>query len=333
MLNKLLDEYLTYRRTVLLGGAEPYLDDQVKQFQQRLADTDAAYQAFLAENNIDDFDAEKASLNSLQASMTDESYRVQARLKEIAGRLGEIGKQVGGISPEISLYHDTNPAASRQAAAAPDPAPGPCCRATSPTPSRCATSTSRSSSCRPCRARRAGLRRQADRINPVYQTVQSEQLQLTAEAASLRERQAALTGLLQPDLRAPPEAQRAGAPLPGVPARPGPVADQPQKPGADAPGEPVVPGRPAQQQRRQHRRAAHPAGPWQEPAQARAGPGGDGRRLHGPVRGPGAGVPAARLRHPRQRLAHPRSAGFGDSRGQGEIRLCLEGLLPTAGLV
>ena len=196
VLNKLIDEYMDYRRLVLLDGSDPAVDQQLAAFQSRLQETDTAYQSFLASNNIDDFDAEKASLNSLQASLTDESFRVQARLQEIDGRLGELGRQLGRISPEISLYHDTNPAAAdkllqlridrqdllsryradaqpvrdidqriAQMQAMQEQAPG-----------------------------EGGSRRIG--VNPIYQTAQSEQVSLNSESASLKQRQTALASQL-----------------------------------------------------------------------------------------------------------------------------------------
>ena len=194
VLNRFLDQYLIYRRQVLVEGSEPIVDQQLKLFQERLNDADAAYQAFLTGNNIDDFDAEKSSLNGLQTSLTDENYRVGARLKEIAGRLGEIGKQVGTISPEIDLYRDSNPATTdkllqlqidRQDLLSrykPDSQP------VKDIDQRIAQMKSMASST-------AGQSKGAVRsgVNPIYQSVQTEQLQLNAEAASLHERQAALT--------------------------------------------------------------------------------------------------------------------------------------------
>ncbi len=194
VLNTLLDQYLVYRDTVLMDGSGPYLDEQLKVFQQRLSETDAGYQAFLAANSIDDFDSEKASLNSLQTSLTDESYRVQARLKEIEGRLGEMGRQAIRISPTIDLYHDTNPASSdkllqlqidRQDLLSrykPDAEPvRDADHKIAQLQALLAQGGGQASG-----ARRTG-------VNPVYQTVQTEQIQLNAEAASLRDRQTALT--------------------------------------------------------------------------------------------------------------------------------------------
>jgi len=197
VLNRLLDDYLVYRRTVLQGASQPDLDLQTKTFQTQLAQADAAYRDFLGANDITDFDAEKSSLNSLQGSLTDENYRVQARLKEIDGRLAEIGRQVGRISPEVSLYQDTNPAASdklmqlqidRQDLLArykPDAQPvRDIDRRIAAVQALIAQGGAQAGG-----ARRIG-------INPVYQTLQTEQLQLAAESASLKERQGALADQL-----------------------------------------------------------------------------------------------------------------------------------------
>lgn len=198
VLNRLLDEYLIYRRAVLLDKTQPYLDQQLKVFQDRLAETDAGYQAFLAANGVDDFDAEKASLNTLLTSLTDEGYRVDARLKEIDGRLGEMGRQVGRLSPEVSLYRDTNPASSDKllqlqiehqdllSRYKPDAEP---VREIEHRIAQMQALASQSAG-QPSGARRIG-------INPVYQTMQTEQIQLNAESASLKERQTALQGQMQ----------------------------------------------------------------------------------------------------------------------------------------
>ncbi len=198
VLNKLLDDYLSYRRTVLADKAQPFLDQQLQIFQKKLDDADTAYQSFLSSAGIDDFDAEKASLNTLQTSITDERYRVEARLSEIGGRLAEISRQVGQISPEVELYRDSNPAASdklmqlnidRQDLLSrykPDAQP---VRDIDQKIAQLQALQKQPG------AQVSGVRRSG--VNPVYQTVQTEQLQLTAEGASLRERLSALTTQLQ----------------------------------------------------------------------------------------------------------------------------------------
>lgn len=197
VLAKLLDEYLVYRRTVLMDVSEPYLNQQLRAFQDRLASTDAQYQAFLAEAGVADFDTEKASLNGLQTSVTSDSFGIQARLKEIEGRLDELGRQAGRIAPEINLYRDSNPAASDKLLQAqidrqellsryrPDSQP-------------VKDIDRRIAQLQALAAGGAGQGAGARRIgvNPVYQTVQTEQVQLSAEAESLRHRQGELQAQL-----------------------------------------------------------------------------------------------------------------------------------------
>ncbi len=197
VLNRLLDDYMAYRGSVLQGPTEPVLDQQIKSFGDQLAQADGDYQKFLADNAITDFDAEKTSLNNLQSSLTDESYRVQARLKEIGGRLGEIGRQIGAVSPEIKLYHDTDPQAQNKLLQLKIDRQDLLSRYT-PTSQPVKAIDDKIASLEALMARGAAQAQGTSRIgvNPLYQTVQTEQIQLNAEGASLRDRQAALEGQL-----------------------------------------------------------------------------------------------------------------------------------------
>jgi uncharacterized protein involved in exopolysaccharide biosynthesis len=58
VLNTLLDEYLVYRRSILLDPSAP-LEEQRKAFEARLAEADEAYESFLGSNNIGDFESVK----------------------------------------------------------------------------------------------------------------------------------------------------------------------------------------------------------------------------------------------------------------------------------
>ena len=197
ILNRLLDDYLAYRASVLQGPSQPVLDLEIKSFGDQLAQTDADYQKFLADNAITDFDAEKLSLNNLQSSLTDESYRVQARLKEISGRLGEIGRQIAAVSPEIKLYHDTDPQASNKLLQLKIDRQDLLSRYTA-TSQPVRDIDEKIASLEALLARGGAQAQGTSRIgiNPLYQTVQTEQIQLNAEAASLRDRQAALSDQL-----------------------------------------------------------------------------------------------------------------------------------------
>jgi len=194
VLNRLLDDYLAYRTSVLQSSSQPVIDQQLRSFQDQLAQADADYEKFLADNQVTDFDAEKTSLNNLQSSDTDESYRVDARLKEIAGRLGEIDRQLGQVNPEVTLYHDTDPTASTKLLQLQIDRQDLLSRYT-PTSQPVKDVDEKIAALQALMARGAAQSPGATRmgVNPLYQTVQTEQIQLTAEAASLHDRQAALT--------------------------------------------------------------------------------------------------------------------------------------------
>ena len=194
VLNRLLDDYMAFRSGVLQPTSQPVLDQQLKSFEDQLAQTDADYEKFLADNEITDFDAEKTSLNNLQSSDTEEVYRVQARLREIAGRLGEIGRQIAAVSPEIKLYHDTDPQASTKLLQLKVDRQDLLSRY-KPTSQPVRDIDEKIASLEALMAQGAGQGAGQARIgvNPLYQTVQTEQIQGNAEAAQLHDRQAALT--------------------------------------------------------------------------------------------------------------------------------------------
>jgi uncharacterized protein involved in exopolysaccharide biosynthesis len=195
VLNRLIDEYLTYRRSVLVEPTTSYLADQRRVFEGKLTGVDQAYQTFLADNGVTDFDSEKTSLNSLQASLTDENYKVQARLREVQGRLGEMGRQATGVPAEIGIQRDTDPAAQQKltqlqierhdllARYKPNAAP-------------VRAKDAEIAKVQALAAAGQGEGSKRFGVNPVYQTVQTERIQLSAEAESLRQRGQALAAQL-----------------------------------------------------------------------------------------------------------------------------------------
>jgi uncharacterized protein involved in exopolysaccharide biosynthesis len=194
ILNTLIEEYLVYRRQVLLTPSAGALDDQRRAFAQRLAQEDAAYQSFLSSNQIGDFEADKSALSQLSAQIEQQQYANDATLKEKTARLGAIDAELAGVAPEIGLYRDSDTAASAKLADLrvqresllsrykPDALPvkdmeAQIARLES------AIAAGRTST---KGAERTGL-------NPVYQTFQTEKLQLSAEVAGLRQTAAALS--------------------------------------------------------------------------------------------------------------------------------------------
>jgi len=195
VLNTLLDDYLVYRRSVLLAPTASALAQQRRSFEERLAGADAAYQAFLTSNRIGDFEAEKTSLSELQAQIEQQRYAAAAQLKERAGRLAGLQAGLGGVAPEVGLFHDVDNAGAnklldlklqREALLSryrPD---------AQPVRDMDAQIAQLSSAIASGRAQGPGGLRTG--LNPVYQTLETEKLQLGAEVAALRESVAALTG-------------------------------------------------------------------------------------------------------------------------------------------
>lgn len=192
-LNTLLDQYLIYRGAILLDPTAP-LEDQRKAFEARLDEADQAYQSFLGDNDIGDFDAEKTSLAQLQASLQQQKFAADDQLRDHQAQLDALNVQAGQLTPEINLYRDVDHAAQdkltdlqiqRQNLLGryrPDAAP------VLDLDGQIAAlqGAIQSGGIGNGGARRIGA-------NPVFQTVQTDRIQLTAEVAALRQSSQALS--------------------------------------------------------------------------------------------------------------------------------------------
>ena len=191
-LNTLLDQYLIYRRSVLLDQTAP-LDNQRKSFEARLAQADEAYENFLGSNNIGDFEAEKASLSQLQSSLQQQKFAADAQLKEKQGELDGLIQQAGQLAPEVGLFRDVDHAAQDKltdlkvqranllARYRPDASPVRDLDAQIATLERAIGAGAVQGE----GAKRVG-------INPVYQTVQSDKIQAAAQISALQQSSEAL---------------------------------------------------------------------------------------------------------------------------------------------
>ena len=195
VLNTLLEEYLAYRRTVLMNPTSGALVDQRRAFQQRLDEEDTAYQNFLQTNQIGDFEADKTALSQLSAQIEQNQMANDAALKEKVGRLAAIDSELAGLAPEMVLYHDADPTAQTKLADLkvqresllsrykPD---------AQPVKDMDVQIAQLEAGIAAGRTQGRGAERTG--VNPVYQTFQTEKLQLTAEADGLRQTAVALAG-------------------------------------------------------------------------------------------------------------------------------------------
>lgn len=197
VLNTLLEEYLVYRRSILADASSPALEQQRRLFEQRLAETDAAYEEFLNNNRIGDFASEKASLSQLQAQIEQQKYQTDSQLQNRLGRLATLERQLAQVTPEVGLYRDINSAASDRLAQLKVQREDllsryrPEARPVQEVDLQIAQLERAMSE---GRTQADGARRFG--VNPVYQTIQTEKIQLAAEVAALRQAQAALAGQL-----------------------------------------------------------------------------------------------------------------------------------------
>lgn len=188
VLNTLLEEYLTYRRTILIHPASPGIERQRVIFEDELAKADTAYQAFLSSNGIGDFEAQKTALSQLLGQIESQKYATDAQLQDRLGRLGALNTQLATVQPEIGIYRDQSGAAAEKLAALrvqreelmgryrPDARPVKDVEAAIAQMEAGMTSG---------RTVTDGARRFG--INPVHQTIQTEKIQLTAEVAALQQ--------------------------------------------------------------------------------------------------------------------------------------------------
>jgi uncharacterized protein involved in exopolysaccharide biosynthesis len=117
VLNTLLEEYLVYRRGLLIGPDDSALQRQRGLFQTKLTQADQAYQDFLTANGIGDYAAEKAALIQVQSQVQTQRYAAEAQLSDRTARLASIQSQLAGTSPEIGLFRDQSMVASERLAA------------------------------------------------------------------------------------------------------------------------------------------------------------------------------------------------------------------------
>ncbi|HLI67295.1 MAG TPA: Wzz/FepE/Etk N-terminal domain-containing protein [Caulobacteraceae bacterium] len=187
VLNTLLDEYLVYRRSILLDPTLP-LEEQRKAFEARLAEADEAYESFLNSNNIGDFESEKTSLAQLAASLQQQKYAADNQLNDRQGRLAELDAEASGLPAEIGLYRDVDHTAQDKLSQLkvqredllsryrPD---------SQPVHELDVQIASLERAVAENRVQGDGSRRVG--VNPVYQTVQTDRIQLAAEVAALKQ--------------------------------------------------------------------------------------------------------------------------------------------------
>jgi len=188
VVNTLLEEYLIYRRSVLIHPTSPVFERQRVMFEDQLQKADTAYQDFLASNDIGDFNAQKTAATQLIGQIEAQRYAAEVTLQDRQARLATLDAQLGQIAPEIGLYRDIDSTAATRLAAMrvqreellsryradADPVRDIDAQIAQLEAGMTAGRTAGDS------ARRMG-------VNPVHQTLQTERIQTAAEIAALQQ--------------------------------------------------------------------------------------------------------------------------------------------------
>jgi uncharacterized protein involved in exopolysaccharide biosynthesis len=107
-LNRLIDEYLAYRREVLQGVSAPLIAAQRRGFEERLVDAQGELETFLTTNGIGDFEGEKKANIDAYAETLDQYYKVQSDRRQAEARRDSLAARLGEVSPQVNLYIDEN---------------------------------------------------------------------------------------------------------------------------------------------------------------------------------------------------------------------------------
>jgi len=106
ILNTLIDQYLLYRKQVYTDQTGPLLQQQKDSFDARLAEADASYQAFLAQNGVADYDSAKATYAKIYDQVTTDLYAAQTQYATDQAKLAEVNANLAAMSPEMSIERD-----------------------------------------------------------------------------------------------------------------------------------------------------------------------------------------------------------------------------------
>lgn len=106
ILNTMIDEYVSYRQQVFSDVTAPVLEEQKNAFDRRLHSADVAFENFLTQNGVGDFQAAKATYAKLHETVLGQLYDAESRIAEGNARLSALNARVQRLAPEISLSRD-----------------------------------------------------------------------------------------------------------------------------------------------------------------------------------------------------------------------------------
>jgi uncharacterized protein involved in exopolysaccharide biosynthesis len=107
-LNVMTEEYIAYRREILVDPATSAFEEQSAGFDVRAAEAAQALQAFLRENGVVDFEAELKSQSDLQSRLIVEVSEAGAKRREFEGQAAALRVRAKQEPQEIQLYAESD---------------------------------------------------------------------------------------------------------------------------------------------------------------------------------------------------------------------------------
>ncbi len=114
ILNAVVDQYLVQRRQIYQGSTTPAYAAQRVEFENDLDTADAAYNAFLASNDLGDFATAKATATASYQATYAEALSLRAQLNQASQRLSTLEAQLAQQPAEVVLQQDLNVSAQDQ---------------------------------------------------------------------------------------------------------------------------------------------------------------------------------------------------------------------------
>ena len=115
-LNALIEEFVSYRRTLLLSNTGPAVLWEKTSRADELNLLDERIQNFLDFNNIADFDTEKTALTNAKTVQVQRRYELSAALQEAQGRANASASALksGAVPPEVVQSRDIDTTAQQE---------------------------------------------------------------------------------------------------------------------------------------------------------------------------------------------------------------------------
>ncbi|MEO1027937.1 MAG: Wzz/FepE/Etk N-terminal domain-containing protein [Pseudomonadota bacterium] len=104
VLAALIDQYLKYRVDVLAQGRSDVLTENRTDFESQLQQAEDDIQNFLLEQGIIDFEAERAAVQSLFATVNDELFANRSRQSVVRGQIDVLEIQLTATEPQIDIF-------------------------------------------------------------------------------------------------------------------------------------------------------------------------------------------------------------------------------------